>query len=51
MEVCQTWPNLAKFAYLGAPNMVERGVPEKILQNAVQISPLLLQCKTSDGWP
>ena len=36
-------PNMAKFAkyaylgaYLGAPNMVEWGVPEKILQNAVQ---------------
>ena len=26
----------AKYAYLGAPNMVKWGVPEKILQNAVQ---------------
>ena len=26
---------LAKYAYLGAPNMVKWGVPEKILQNAV----------------
>ena len=36
-------PNMAKYAkygswgtYLGAPNMVKWGVPEKILQNAVQ---------------
>ena len=28
--------NLAKYAYLGAPNMVKWDVPEKILQNAVQ---------------
>ena len=27
---------LAKYAYLGAPNMVKWGVPEKILQNVVQ---------------
>ena len=33
-------PNMAKYAYLGvylgAQNMVKWGVPEKILQNAVQ---------------
>ena len=36
-------PNMAKYAkyaylgaYLGVPNMVKWGVPEKILQNAVQ---------------
>ena len=36
-------PNMAKYAkyaylgtYLGAQNMVEWGIPEKILQNAVQ---------------
>ena len=36
-------PNMAKYAkyaylgtYLGAPNMVKWGIPEKILQNAVQ---------------
>ena len=31
-------PNMtkyAKYAYLGTPNMVKSGVPEKILQNAV----------------
>ena len=28
--------SLAKYAYLGAPNMVKWGVPEKILQNVVQ---------------
>ena len=28
--------SLAKYAYLGAPNMVKWGLPEKILQNAVQ---------------
>ena len=27
---------LAKYAYLGPPNMVKWGVPENILQNAVQ---------------
>ena len=27
---------LAKYAYLGALNMVKWGIPEKILQNAVQ---------------
>ena len=26
---------LVEYAYLGAPNMVKRGVPKKILQNAV----------------
>ena len=37
-------PNMAKYAkyaylgaYLGARNMVKWGVPEKILQNAVQM--------------
>ena len=37
------WPNMAKYAkyaylgaYLGARNMVKWGVPENILQNAVQ---------------
>ena len=37
------WSNMAKYAkyaylgaYLGARNMVKWGVPEKILQNAVQ---------------
>ena len=31
------WPYLAYLgAYLGAPNMVKWGVPEKILQKAVQ---------------
>ena len=33
-------PNMAKYAYyayLGAPNMVKWGAPEKILQNAVQM--------------
>ena len=28
--------SLAKYAYLGAPNMVKWSVPEKILQNVVQ---------------
>ena len=36
----QIWPNMAEYAffgaYLAAPNMVKWGVPEKILQNAVQ---------------
>ena len=27
-------PNMAKYAYLGAPNMVKWGAAEKILQNA-----------------
>ena len=27
---------MARYAYLGAPNMVKWGVPEKILQNVVQ---------------
>ena len=27
---------VAQYAYLGAPNVVKRGVPGKILQNAVQ---------------
>ena len=30
------WPYLAKYAYLGSPNMVKWGVPEQILQNVVQ---------------
>ena len=29
---------LAKYAYLGTPNMVQWGVPEKILQNAVALT-------------
>ena len=29
-------PKYAYLAYLGVPNMVKWGVPEKILQNAVQ---------------
>ena len=29
-------PKYAKYAYFGARNMVKWGVPEKILQNAVQ---------------
>ena len=28
---------LAKYAYFGAPNMVKWSVPEKILQNVVQM--------------
>ena len=28
--------NMAKYAYFGTTNMVKWGVPEKILQNAVQ---------------
>ena len=30
------WSVVTKYAYLGAPNMVKCGVPEKILQNVVQ---------------
>ena len=33
---CTLLYNLAKYAYLGAPNMVKWGFPEKILQNVVQ---------------
>ena len=33
-------PNMAKYGiwpvYLGEPNMIEWGIPEQILQNAVQ---------------
>ena len=36
-HIWHIWPYLAYFgAYLGARNMVKWGVPEKILQNAVQ---------------
>ena len=37
MHIWHIWPYLAYLStYLGAPNMVKWGVPEKILQNAVQ---------------
>ena len=37
MHIWHIWPYLAYLgAYLGARNMVKWGVPEKILQNAVQ---------------
>ena len=37
MHIWHIWPYLAYLgAYLGAPNMVKWGIPEKILQNAVQ---------------
>ena len=35
MDLCDK-KYVAKYAYLGALNMVKWGVPEKILQNAVQ---------------
>ena len=39
-QICQIQPNTAKYgiwrAYLGEPYMVKWGIPEKILQNAVQ---------------
>ena len=45
-QICEIWPNMrnmAKYAknaylgaYLGAQNIVKWGVPEKIMQNAVQ---------------
>ena len=39
-QICQIQPIMAKYgiwrAYLGEPNMVKWGIPEKILQNAVQ---------------
>ena len=44
-------PNMAKYAYLGAylgaRNMVKWGVPEKILQNAVQSKVMT----KSNFWP
>ena len=34
-------PNMHFGAYFGAPNMIKWGVPEKILQNAVQTIDLM----------